>query len=134
MRQLDEGLYRVAEKYGRSVVLLEEDPETFGAGHYVFYPSGHAQARFAIEEQYAPGIGWSDPDRVPTSWLWRAEHITRRPDGRHAWTAEAFGEVDSADYSALLTTADRWARRISHDTTSARAVTTAVRRPPAPRR
>ncbi|WP_448233128.1 hypothetical protein [Microbacterium lacticum] len=132
MRQLDDGLDRIAKTHARAVVLLEEDPETFGAGHYVLYPARNAHARFAIEEQYARGVDWSDPDRIPTSWLWRAEHIARQADGRHAWQNEAFGEIESEKVARLLETAEQWALRIRRETAPAPAAHRPARRGPSP--
>lgn len=37
---LTHGLEQIAKDYARHITLTEEDPETFGAGHYVLYPTG----------------------------------------------------------------------------------------------
>lgn len=112
MQVLDDGLNRIARRYREDVSLLEEDPETFGAGHYVIYPAGHTRARFAIEEQYAAGTDWSDPDRVPTSWLWRAERIALRNDGHYVWALEGHGESFPEDLPQLLAWVEKWARQV----------------------
>ena len=57
MTALDDGLNRIARKYDGSVQFFYEDPETFGAGHFVFYPENENRSRFAIEEQYT-GTDW----------------------------------------------------------------------------
>jgi len=112
MLMLDDGLRRIARRYGNDVSLLEEDPETFGAGHFVLYPAEHSRARFAIEEQYAAGTDWSDPERLPVSWLWRAERITGQADGTHAWALEQHGESFPEDLSGLLVEVEKWARKV----------------------
>ncbi|WP_196323279.1 hypothetical protein [Microbacterium lacticum] len=132
MLMLDEGLRRIARKYEGAVSLVEEDPETFGAGHYVFYPEAHSRTRFAIEEQYAPGVGWDDPDRVPTSWLWRAERRTRHPDGTHVWAEVQFGESFPEQLPELLTTVERWVRRTKNLADQEQAFGGPDRRGPAP--
>lgn len=66
MDRLSAGLERIAQDYRRHVDYHEEDPETFGAGHFVFYPRDETSPRWAIEEQYTD-TDWSDPDRVPSS-------------------------------------------------------------------
>lgn len=109
---LDRGLNQIAQRYAEDVSLLEEDPETFGAGHYVLYPAGHTPVRFAVEEQYAPGTDWSDPDRVPTSWLWRVERIARGRDRHHTWALEDHGESFPEDLPQLLARAEKWARHV----------------------
>lgn len=109
MTALDDALRRIEKKYNQ-VFLSEEDPETFGAGHYVFYPLGHTRSRLAIEERYT-GTDWSDPDRVPTSWTWRAERSVRRADGRSRWVTDHEGETPSDRYAELIDRAEAWARR-----------------------
>lgn len=111
MLMLDDGLTRIERKYDNTVCLLSEDPEAFGAGHFVLYPLAGSNSRFAIEEQYAAGTDWSDPDRVPTSWLWRSERVARGPDGTHTWHVEHHGETFPENLSQLLVHAERWARR-----------------------
>ncbi len=66
MLKLDAGLNRIARKYDDAVRFDYEDPLTFGAGHFVFYPLADTRSRLAIEEQYT-GTDWSDDERVPTS-------------------------------------------------------------------
>ena len=62
MDALSTGLERSGTTYGEHVVLVEEDPVTFGSGHFVFYPESGSSSRFAIEEQYT-GTDWSDPGK-----------------------------------------------------------------------
>ena len=120
MQVLDDGLNRIARRYGDDVSLLEEDPETFGAGHYVLYPAGHTRARFAIEEQYAAGSDWSDPDRVPTSWLWRSERIAPGPRRRYGWAPEDHGESFPEDLPQLLAQVEKWARKVRNHNSQGR--------------
>lgn len=110
MDALADGLERITRVYGEHVTLEYEDPEAFGGGHFVLYPMTHTNARFAIEERYT-GSDWSDPDRLPTSWAWRAERLARRPDGGHGWQVSARGAVDSGDVATLLRQAETWAKR-----------------------
>ncbi|WP_313540063.1 hypothetical protein [Leifsonia aquatica] len=121
MPVLDRGLNQIAQHYAEDVSLLDEDPETFGAGHYVLYPAGHTRARFAIEEQYAAGTDWSDPDRVPTSWLWRAERIALRNDGHYAWALEDHVESFPEDLPQLLAQVEKWARKVRAQNSQSRA-------------
>lgn len=130
---LDEGLKRIASKHDGAVFLAEEDPEAFGAGHYVLYPEPDTHhARFAIEEQYAPGVGWSDEDRVPTSWLWRAERLIRQPDGTHIWGTERFGEAFPESLPSLLVEVDRWVHRTKNLHDQSQAFRSPGRHGPAP--
>jgi hypothetical protein len=110
MDALADGLERITRVYGEHVTLEYEDPEAFGGGHMVLYPMTHTNARFAIEERYT-GSDWSDPDRLPTSWAWRAERLARRTDGSHGWQVSARGAVESDDVATLLRQAETWAKR-----------------------
>lgn len=114
MDVLAKALRKIEAQYPDTVVVLDEDPETFGAGHHVFYPLDHARARFAIEEQYV-GTDWTDEDRLPSSWTWRSERVLRHHDGTHRWTTLAEGETRSDDVDQLVTRAQTWARR-THET------------------
>lgn len=87
MMALDAGLHRIEDAFSEHVLLAYEDPVTFGAGHFVLYPPEGSSPRFVIEEQYPPGVDWSDDDRVPTSWAWTAEARQRQPDGTHPWVS-----------------------------------------------
>lgn len=111
MMALDEGMNRIAKKYADTVELSYEDPETFGAGHFVFYPASDARSRFVVDEQYT-GTDWSDDERVPTSWTWAAERRVRDRDGAHVWGVEREGEVRSTDFRRVLAEAERWTRRV----------------------
>jgi uncharacterized protein YukE len=110
MKALNDGLERIARVYGQHVHLEYEDPEAFGGGHYVLYPIENSEARFAIEERYT-GSDWSDPDRLPTSWAWRAERTARLTDGTYGWRISARDAVDSDDATMLLRQAEIWAKR-----------------------
>lgn len=110
MDALSAGLERLTRVYGQYVHLEYEDPEAFGGGHYVLYPTEHSDARFAIEERYT-GSDWSDPDRLPTSWAWRAERTARHTDSAQGWRVSARGAVDSDDVAVLLRQAEIWAKR-----------------------
>lgn len=94
-----------------------EDPETFGAGHFVFYPENDGRSRFAIEEQYT-GTDWSDDERLPTSWTWTAERRVRHPDGTTEWGIERGGEARAKDFRQVLVEAEKWARRTQNRTAS----------------
>lgn len=109
MDQLTLGLSRIAASYNRDVHYAEEEPETFGAGHFVLYLRGDRTSRWAIEEQYAD-TDWSDPDRVPTSWTWQEQHLRRLPDGGSNWVPVAEGEIASDDVAQLVERAESWAR------------------------
>lgn len=65
--------------------------------------------RFAIEEQYPPGVDWSDDDRVPVSWTWASEARLPQPDGSEPWVTLSKGQVASADYETLLQITGGWA-------------------------
>ncbi|MGN6763438.1 MAG: hypothetical protein ACTHJI_19200 [Leifsonia sp.] len=134
MVALDEGLRRIAHSYRRDVMLSEEDPEVFGAGHYVLYPERGTDTRFAIEEQYTH-TDWSDPDRVPTSWTWSDQRRGRFPDGSHGWIIRAEGEYPSRQVDRLLERAETWARNTSHSARRAESLdlmnsAAPTRRPP----
>jgi hypothetical protein len=109
MNVLTDGLERI-QRNNTHVTLAYQDPLTFGGGHFVLYPIGNTRSRFAIEEQYTD-TGWSDPDRLPTSWTWRAERQLPNNEGTCPWRVSAHGEVQSNDVAILLTRAAAWARR-----------------------
>lgn len=109
MMALDDGLHRIEQQSQDRLILLYEDPETFGAGHFVLYPLHSSSPRFAIEEQYPHGIDWSDDDRVPVSWTWASEAQLPQPDGSWPWVTLSEGEVASADYETLLHITSGWA-------------------------
>lgn len=117
MSALDEGLNRIARKYDGSVQFFYEDPETFGAGHFVFYPENDGRSRFSIEEQYT-GTDWSDDERLPTSWIWTAERRVRHPDGTTVWGIEREGEARAEDFRQVLAEAEKWSRRTQNRTAS----------------
>jgi len=109
MMALDDGLHRIEQQSQDRLILLYEDPETFGAGHFVLYPLHSSSPRFAIDEQYPPGVDWSDEDRVPVSWTWASEARLPQPDGSEPWVTLAEGQVASADYETLLQITGGWA-------------------------
>ncbi|RLP68784.1 hypothetical protein D9V30_09510 [Mycetocola reblochoni] len=109
MMALDDGLHRIEQHSQDRLILLYEDPETFGAGHFVLYSLHGSSPRFAIEEQYPPGVGWADEDRVPVSWTWASEARVPQSDGTWPWVTLAEGEVVSADYERLLHITGGWA-------------------------
>lgn len=109
MMALDDGLHRIEQQSQDRLILLYEDPETFGAGHFVLYPLHGSSPRFAIEEQYPAGVGWADEDRVPVSWTWASEARLPQPDGSWPWVTLSEGEVVSADYETLLHITGGWA-------------------------
>lgn len=109
MMALDDGLHRIEQQSQDWLILLYEDPVTFGAGHLMLYPLHRSSPRFAIEEQYPPGVDWSDEDRVPVSWTWASEARLPQPDGTWPWVTLSEGEVASADYETLLHITSGWA-------------------------
>ncbi|OYO08835.1 hypothetical protein CGZ94_20285 [Enemella evansiae] len=115
MMALDDGLNRIAKKYDGSVRFDYEDPETFGGGHFVFYPEDDTLSRFTIEEQYT-GTDWSDDERLPTSWTWTAQRRVRHPDGGSVWGIEREGEARSQDFRTVLIEAEKWTRRTQNRT------------------
>lgn len=85
------------------IELCEEDPNTFGHGHLVFYKH-NADARLAFTE--VCDLPDDDPERTVTGYSWIA---TRRgSDGIDQTTATGCASVDLLD--VLTTTARRWAR------------------------
>ncbi|TLP71909.1 hypothetical protein [Nesterenkonia sphaerica] len=111
MDTLTRGLEQIAKDYARQITLAEQDPETFGAGHYVLYPQGRADRRFAVEERYIDA-DWSDPDRLPASWSWKAQTRQRQPDGTHPWVTTDQGVVPSNSVHQLLGYAQKWAASV----------------------
>lgn len=101
------GLEALDQEHGGRVFLAWEDPVTFGAGHFVFYPMEGTASRFAIEEQYT-GTDWSDPDRVATSWTWTSEIRVSEPPGSYPWQVIDEGEVLPANYAQLVERAASW--------------------------
>ena len=108
---LTRGLERIAQDYARHVTLSEEDPESFGAGHYVLYPRGQSDRRFAIEERYI-GTDGTDPDRLPASWSWKAQTRHQRSDGSYPWVTTDHGVVPSNFVHQLLGYAQKWATTV----------------------
>lgn len=124
MMALDDGLQRIEQHSQDRLILLYDDPVTFGAGHFVLYPLHGSSPRFAIEEQYPPGVDWSDEDRVPVSWTWASEARLQQPDGSWPWVTLAEGEVASADYETLLQITGGWADALGELIAREEALTT----------
>lgn len=87
------------------VELEWEDPEVFGAGHFVLYAEAGA---LAIKEQYTD-TDWSDPDRIATAWTWESKARVGLPDGKGSQATHKSGRVASGDYQQLLDLAEGWA-------------------------
>lgn len=111
MDRLTAGVETIAGQYREHIDYREEDPETFGAGHFVLYDSAGDTSRWVIEEQYAD-TDWSDPDRVPTSWTWEDQRRRRLPDGGHGWVVLVDGEIASADVESLIEKTQTWAHTV----------------------
>lgn len=111
MLAVDAGLRQIEQKFGEHVVLRDEDPVTFGAGHFVLYPVEASTPRFAIEEQYTD-TDWSDEDRVPTSWTWISASRSLELGEEYPWVTLAEGEVPTSSYRELLTLAEGWAKTV----------------------
>lgn len=124
MMALDDGLHRIEQQSQDRLMLLYEDPETFGAGHFVLYPLHDSSPRFAIEEQYPPGVDWCDDDRVPVSWTWASEARLPQPDGSWPWVTLSKGEVASAHYKTLLHITGGWADALGELIAREKALTT----------
>ncbi|MGP5009171.1 hypothetical protein [Brachybacterium tyrofermentans] len=124
MMALDDGLHRIEQQSQDRLILLDEDPVTFGAGHFVLYPLHGSSPRFAIEEQYPPGVDWSDEDRVPVFWTWASEARLPQSDGSWAWVTLAEGEVASGDSETLLQIAGGWADALGELIAREEALTT----------
>lgn len=118
MIALDAGLAQIADRYTDSLFLADEDPITFGGGHFVLYPADHNGSRFTVEELYIGSV-WDDPERIPSSWAWRDEHRLPSPDGGRIWVASSEGEVPASRVMHLVARAEGWAR--ANDFLTARA-------------
>lgn len=130
MDRLSAGLESIHGDYGRFVHLVDEDPETFGGGHFVFYRPDN-EARFAIEKQYTD-TDWSDPDRLPISWSWRAEELGSRPDGSGVWEVRDQGRVQAAEVDTLISKARAWASSVRAQTLRAQSFAATGRAGPDP--
>lgn len=134
MKALHAGLEDIAERYSEGISFGWEEPEAFGAGHFVFAPLESHLYRFTIEEQFAD-IDWMDTVPIPRSWTWTSELGSPHGVGESQWMAISGGEVASADHEELLQEADAWAERITILLARAEAVTpdpTAIEQQPAP--
>lgn len=117
------GLEALDKEYGGRVFLAWEDPVTFGAGHFVFYPMEGTDSRFAIEEQYTD-TDWSDDERVATSWTWTSEVRVSEPPGCYPWQVIDDGEVPAGDYAQLMARATNWVQTTAELAARADAVST----------
>lgn len=108
MMALHDGIHALGSTYNKHVFLAFEDPLTFGAGHYVFYPLEGHWSRFAVTELYT-GTDWQDDERVPTSWSWESEARVPSTDGSYPWVTVAEGEIASDNYEQLLQVTENWA-------------------------
>lgn len=124
MMALDDGLQLIEQQSQDRLILLYDVPVTFGAGHFVLYPLHGSSPRFAIEEQFPPGVDWSDENRVPVSWTWASEARLQQPDGSWPWVTLAEGEVASADYETLLQITGGWADALGELIAREEALTT----------
>lgn len=112
MMQLDSALQVVAASYPEAIALSEQDPDTFGAGHYV-YENSELNQRLVITEQYA-GTDSSDPDRIPNGWKWEAGKVTDS-DGVIGWTVTDKGEVAAEKVEQLIDEVKGWAQTQARD-------------------
>ncbi|TDP95365.1 hypothetical protein EDF62_0046 [Leucobacter luti] len=88
MQELDKTLRALVAPHAKAVTLVEEDPETFGRGHYVL-ENTPGDRRIVITEQYI-GTDWSDDERVPNSW-----HVETESRGIENGTLGEWGQKDS---------------------------------------
>ncbi len=128
MMLLDDALQQIARTYSAQVSLEYEDPEAFGAGHYVLYSHSSSTTRFVIEEQYN-GSDWSDVERVPTSWTWRTERQTPGSRLTRHWQTRSTGNVASQDVAQLITRTHTWARAVQYLAVRAQSITPATLTP-----
>lgn len=110
MQHLNAGLRVIAAEHAAGVIFAEDgEPESFGAGNYVFTPlTDGIGKRFVIDEQFV-GTDSGDDDRVPNSWTWESE---RYNPTNGTWEAEAEGECGPDAIEQLLDQARSWAAEI----------------------
>lgn len=107
MQRLSAAMAVIAAEHSVSIDYADEDPETFGAGHFVFRNTEGNQ-RLAITEEYI-GTDWSDDDRIPNGWSWSAEKYAA-VDGTNQWVVTGAGEIDAKDVEQLVDEINGWAR------------------------
>lgn len=112
MQRLSAELAVIATDHGDAIEYSDEDPETFGAGHFVFRNKDGNQ-RFAITEEYV-GTDWSDADRIPNGWSWSAEKYAT-VDGTDQWVETGSGEVDANDVEQLVDEIEGWTLSRAHE-------------------
>lgn len=110
---LDTSAYRTLMRELRQIadadaymMLAEEDPETFGAGHLVLYSGPENQRRFAITE--ITDLPEGDYDREVIGWTWITEHR----DNGGEWITDLTGSalIDTpGELPALIAAARSWA-------------------------
>lgn len=118
MMQLDTALQVIAANHPDAISLTEQDPDTFGAGRYVFENEERNQ-RLAITEQYI-GTDSSDDDRIPNSWKWEAEKYTDS-DGIAGWSLTDHAEISAEHVEQLIDEVSGWVqtRAREHSTQAA---------------
>ncbi|GAA1621868.1 hypothetical protein GCM10009805_14730 [Leucobacter chromiireducens subsp. solipictus] len=115
MQRLDAGLRVIAAEHAGAVFFTADgEPESFGAGNYVFTPLADGNGkRFVIDEQFV-GTDSSDDDRVPNSWTWEAEQYFSE---QGCWVTTAEGSaalIRSSSFSTRRAPGRRRSRR-RHD-------------------
>lgn len=118
MQCLSAAIAVTAAEHSASLDYTEEDPETFGAGHFVFHNKDGNQ-RLAITEEYI-GTDWSDADRIPNGWNWSAEKFAT-VNGTDQWVETGSAEVDANDVEQLVDEINGWARTRTHDLSMSQA-------------
>lgn len=110
MQRLDAGLRVIAAEHVGAVFFVDDgEPESFGAGNYIFTPlADGVRRRFVVNEEFV-GTDWSDDDRVPNSWTWEAAQYSTE---RGCWEATAEGECGPDTIEQLLDQARAWAAEI----------------------
>lgn len=110
MMLLHEGLHALGREFDEHVFFYDEgDPFAFDPGNYVFMPAaGPNGTCFAIEERFARGDDWEDPDRVPIGWSWVEDGFARMPDGSMQYRRQAEGTTIPSDIDRLIDRARAW--------------------------
>lgn len=113
MMRLDNEIRVLAAQYASVVTLSEEDPDAFGAGHYVI-ENRAGTWRFTITERFT-GTDSSDPERIPTGWTYESESAVAStvPSG---WDPVAHGEYGSEDVGRLIGLTQDWMHERLRDT------------------
>ncbi|MBS3182390.1 hypothetical protein [Leucobacter manosquensis] len=103
MMLLTQELQGITAQHEKAVSMYEDDPDTFGAGHYVIENTAGDQC-LAVTEQYL-GTDSSDPDRVPNSW--EVDHYTR-PHTDARWELRGKRTYGADDVEALIEFTADW--------------------------